>query len=167
MTDTKNLTEADPALVAAQSRAAEMLLGATDAGAGAGSGRAGAAASTAAPTGGLPLIPASSSIPPNSRYAEVGTAARTAPDGREIVYLRRRFLPPPERLATAGWDTVRDGDRVDLVASRALGDPTAFWRLCDANLAFDPAELETPGRVVRVALPDGFPGMAGPEVLGA
>jgi hypothetical protein len=148
-------TEADPALVAAQSRAAEALLATTG------------AASTEAPSGGLPLIPAASSIPPNSRYAEVGTAVLQAPDGREIVHLRRRFLPPPERLATAGWETVRDGDRVDLVAARALGDPTAFWRLCDANLAFDPAELETPGRVVRVALPDGYPGMAGPGVLGA
>jgi hypothetical protein len=144
----------DPALVAAGSRAAETLLSANAA---------------SAPTGGsdgLPLVPSLSSIPPNSRYADVGTAVTRTPDGRDVVHLRRRFLPPPERLATAGWETVTDGDRVDLLASRALGDPTAFWQLCDANLAFDPAEMETPGRVVRVALPDGFPGV-GTEVTGA
>jgi hypothetical protein len=43
------------------------------------------------------------------------------------------------------------------VAARALGDPKAFWQLCDANLAFDPAELEQTGRTLRVALPAGFP----------
>lgn len=157
MTDAKPQppAEADPALVAATSRAAQTLLAAS------------AAAGTAqAPSDGLPLVPAPSSIPPNSRYADVGIAVTRTPDGRDVVHLRRRFVPPPERLATAGWETVSDGDRIDLLAARALGDPTAFWQLCDANLAFDPAELEAPGRVVRVALPDGFPGV-GTEVAGA
>jgi hypothetical protein len=157
MTDTNaapQAAEADPALVAAASRAAGTLLATA------------ALSAATAPAGGLPLVPAPSSIPPDSRYADVGTAVTRTADGRDVVHLRRRFVPPPERLATAGWETVGDGDRVDLLAGRTLGDPTAFWRLCDANLAFDPAELETPGRVVRVALPDGFPG-TGTGVAGA
>jgi hypothetical protein len=159
MTDVKppSSADADPALVAATSRAAQMLLATT---------AAGASGPPQAPSDGLPLVPASSSIAPNSRYADVGIAVTRTPEGRDVVHLRRRFVPQPERLATAGWDAVSDGDRIDLLAARALGDPTAFWQLCDANLAFDPAELETPGRVVRVALPEGFPGV-GPEVVGA
>lgn len=146
--------ENDPALVAASGRAAETLLAATAAGAAALAG-----APSAAPTAGLPLVPGPSPLSPTSRYASVGTAVTRTEDGRDIVHLRRRFVPEPDRLATAGWESVADGDRVDLLAARAVGDPTAFWQLCDANLAFDPAELETPGRVVRVALPEGFPGV--------
>ncbi|MEU9509103.1 hypothetical protein AB0D32_22815 [Micromonospora sp. NPDC048170] len=131
--------DTDPALVAAHSRVAETLFAATG-------------------TGGVGE-PSPGAIPPQSRYAGVGTTVTVDPDtGQEMVHLRRRFVPPAERLATAGWEQVADGDRVDLLAARTVGDPTAFWQLCDANGAFDPAELEQPGRVVRVALPEGFPG---------
>ncbi|MFY1622534.1 hypothetical protein ACN261_24210 [Micromonospora sp. WMMD723] len=131
-------TDTDPALVAAQSRVAETLFAATGA------------------TGGQPTPGA---LAPDSRYAAVGTTVTVDPEtGEEIVHLRRRFVPPAERLATAGWEPVADGDRVDLLAARTVGDPTAFWQLCDANGVFDPAELIRPGQVVRVALPEGFPG---------
>jgi hypothetical protein len=134
----------DPAAVAAASSVAAALLGTA----------AGTTQEGALP----PAVPPAPSLPPTSRYAEVGTAVWTAPDGREVAYLRRRVIPDPAGLATSGWQRVPDGDRVDLLAARALGEPTAFWRLADANLAFDPAELEEPGRIVRVALPEGFPG---------
>ena len=32
---------------------------------------------------------------PNSRYQNIETAQFTQPDGRKVVYLRRRFVPPP------------------------------------------------------------------------
>ncbi|WP_228544175.1 hypothetical protein [Micromonospora sp. S-DT3-3-22] len=132
-------TDTDPALVAAQSRVAETLFAATGAG---GVGQ-----------------PTPGALSPDSRYAAVGTTVTVDPEtGQEIVHLRRRFVPPAERLATAGWEPVADGDRVDLLAARTVGDPTAFWQLCDANGVFDPAELTRPGQVVRVALPEGFPG---------
>ena len=38
-------------------------------------------------------------FPPNSRYHGIETATLPAGDGRTIVYLRRRFVPPPERFA--------------------------------------------------------------------
>jgi hypothetical protein len=97
-------------------------------------------------------------VPPSSRYAPVGTAVHVAPDGRELAYLRRRFVPQPEALATVAEHTVAEAERLDAIAARAFGDPTQFWRLCDANLAMRPAELEEPGRVLRVTLPEGIPG---------
>ena len=143
----------DPALVAASGGAAAALISASN--------PALAAATSAAPatsaTGGLPIITGAPAVDENSRYADVGVAVYVDA-GTEIVFLRRRFVPQPEVLATTGWQLVGPGDRIDVVAGRALADPTAFWRLCDANLAFDPAELEESGRMVRVTLPEGFPG---------
>ena len=34
-----------------------------------------------------------------SRYYDIPTAELETADGRTIVYLRRRFVPPPERFA--------------------------------------------------------------------
>jgi hypothetical protein len=97
-------------------------------------------------------------ISATSRYALVGTAQLIL-DGRPVSYLRRRFLPAPESLGTAGTYTVRAGDRVDLVSWRVYGDPELFWRLADGNGVMDPAELTaTPGRRLRVTLPVGVPG---------
>jgi hypothetical protein len=49
--------------------------------------------------------------------------------------------------------TVTQGERLDHLTARYLGDPTLFWRVCDANGALHPLELEELGRVVRIALP--------------
>ena len=35
-----------------------------------------------------------------SRYNMTATAKLTTTDGREVVYLRRRFVPPPENFVT-------------------------------------------------------------------
>ncbi|HET8631523.1 MAG TPA: hypothetical protein VFL91_29215 [Thermomicrobiales bacterium] len=95
-----------------------------------------------------------------SRYAAVTTATLTAADGRTIVYLRRRFVPPSERFALLQEHVVVDGDRLDNLAAAYLGDPEQFWRLCDANGALRPDELtETPGRRLRITLPEGIPGV--------
>lgn len=96
---------------------------------------------------------------PASRYHLVETATWRAPDGRVVVYLTRRFCPPPERLAQVGEHTVRAGERIDTIAAIELGDPEQFWRICDANAALHPAELtEELGRRLRITLPDGIPG---------
>ena len=70
-----------------------------------------------------------------SRYYPLETAVHVAPDGRPIPYKRRRFLPPGETLPLLAEETVLQGDRLDLIAARHLGDPTLFWRICDATLA--------------------------------
>jgi hypothetical protein len=94
-------------------------------------------------------------FPPTSRYQGIETTATTLPDGTVVVHLRRRFLPDPGRLATAGAHQVAAGERLDTIAAAALGDPTLFWRLCDANLAARPDDLEQPGRTLRIPLPGG------------
>lgn len=98
-------------------------------------------------------------FPPTSRYHGVDTATLQTADGRIIVYLRRRFVPPPERFALLHEHTVTQGDRLDNLAATYLGDPEQFWRLCDANAAMRPGELtEASGRMLRITLPEGIPG---------
>ena len=97
-------------------------------------------------------------FPPNSRYAGVELATLQRPDGTTLVYVRRRFVPPPEHYVLLQEHIVAEGERLDTLTARFIGDPEQFWRLCDANVVVDPAELEVPGRVVRITLPDGMPG---------
>jgi hypothetical protein len=89
---------------------------------------------------------------PTSRYAGVGTATLTRA-GATVGYLRRRFLPRGSEQPLLAQVTVAEGDRLDLIAARTLGDPEQFWRVCDANDAMDPADLEVTGRTLRVTLP--------------
>jgi hypothetical protein len=98
-------------------------------------------------------------FPATSRYYGVDTTTLETADGRTIIYLRRRFVPPPERFALLQEHTVTQGDRLDTIAAQYLGDPEQFWRLCDANAAIDPNELtETIGSKLRITLPEGIPG---------
>lgn len=89
---------------------------------------------------------------PDSRYAKLQTATHVAADGREIVYVTRRFLPRPEALLAVGRAEVVEGDRLDLIAARALGDALVWWRLPDANLCEHPEELEQPGLTLVIAV---------------
>jgi nucleoid-associated protein YgaU len=98
-------------------------------------------------------------FPPGSRYRGVPLARLERPGEDAIVYLRRRFVPPPEHFAVVGEHTVVQGDRLDNLAARYLGDPELFWRLCDANGALRPNELiEEIGRRLALTLPEGVPG---------
>jgi len=99
-------------------------------------------------------------FPPTSRYNGIDTATLETADGRTIIYLRRRFLPPPERFALLQEHVVLEGERLDNITARYLGDPEQFWRICDANGAMRPEELtETIGRRLRITLPEGIPGI--------
>ena len=97
---------------------------------------------------------------PNSRYHGTPTVVMDpGPRGEPVVYLARRFVPQPDRFADLGEHLVVDGDRLDNIAARHLGDPEMFWQVCDANAAMRPDELtETPGRRLRVTLPRDVPG---------
>src|SRR3954452_12484871 len=95
---------------------------------------------------------------PQSRYygLESATLTEAQDDGttRLIVYKRRRFLPRPEGMSALAQYTVKDSDRLDNVTAAFLRDPLQFWRICDANLTFDPADLTAqPGRVLTIAMP--------------
>jgi hypothetical protein len=106
----------------------------------------------------LALAGAANRFPPQSRYSGVETAAYTGPDGKVVAYLRRRFIPAAERFALLQEHAVRQGERLDQLTARYLGDPEQFWRVCDANAAMRPEELEEEGRRVRITLPEGLPG---------
>jgi len=95
---------------------------------------------------------------PTSRYYGIPVAELETAQGKKIIYLRRRFVPPPERFELLVEHTVSEGDRLDNLAAQYLGDPELFWRLCDANGAVRPEELtEEPGRRLRITLPEGIP----------
>ncbi len=97
--------------------------------------------------------------PPNSRYNGVPIARPELPDGTLLVYLRRRFIAQPERFVSLFEHTVTEGERLDQIAARELGDAELAWRICDANRAVRPRELtETVGRRLRITLPEGVPG---------
>jgi hypothetical protein len=49
---------------------------------------------------------------------------------------------------------VTQGERLDNITARYLGDPLQFWRLCDANGALDPEELtDETGRTIAITMP--------------
>jgi len=65
-------------------------------------------------------------FPPTSRYANIETAKFVTAEGREVVYLRRRFLPDLRTIIVLAEHTVTEGDRLDNVAAQYLGGPEQF-----------------------------------------
>jgi hypothetical protein len=90
----------------------------------------------------------------NSRYYAIADAVYHHPDGREIKYKQRRFLPLAHRLPLFGEEIVQVGDRPDTITARTLGDPLQYWRVCDANNTMNPFDLTaTIGARVRIPTP--------------
>jgi hypothetical protein len=96
----------------------------------------------------------------HSRYRKVALALMPAPSSGPtsgaprppVPYLRRRFIAQRSDIALAAFVTVGASERPDLLATRTLGEPLAYWRVADANGVFDPNTLtDTPG--ARVAVP--------------
>ena len=95
-------------------------------------------------------------FPPNSRYHGLPTATLVRPGRDPLPYITRRFIPPHETLAVMQEHAVAQGDRLDNLAARYLGDPELYWRLADANGALRPDDLLEPlGRRLLIALPGG------------
>jgi hypothetical protein len=93
-----------------------------------------------------------------SRYYNIETTTLAFPDGRMVSYVRRRFLPQGARLPLLAEVSVAPDERIDNVSNRTLGDPLAFWRICDANNAMDPQEMledisGDPNQRLRIPLP--------------
>jgi hypothetical protein len=97
----------------------------------------------------------------NSRYYGIGTETLQTPGKPPIVYLLRRFVPQASSFQVVQQHTVVDGERPDHIAANLLGDPTLFWRLCDANNIMRPDDLTaTVGRKINITLPEGVTGTA-------
>ena len=94
-----------------------------------------------------------------SRYYHVEQARYGFVDGqsrrREIRYVRRRFIPQSQSPTTLAEHRVAEGDRLDNITARYLGDPKQFWRLADWNGCLHPEELtENLGGLIRIELPE-------------
>ena len=95
---------------------------------------------------------------PTSRYNSlaVKTITVTSAHGepREIRYVERRFLPPLGTGTTLVEHIVSQGDRLDNLTAKYLGDPTQFWRVADANDASRLEDLtEEIGSRITIQLP--------------
>jgi hypothetical protein len=74
---------------------------------------------------------------------------------KEIRYIRRRFLSPAVEMTVLAEHTVTQDDRIDNITAVYMGDPTQFWRICDANEVFKPTELtDEIGRVMKISAPN-------------
>ena len=101
-------------------------------------------------------------FPTDSRYHGSGTLSFIRPDGQSITYLARRIVPQPgtPNFATIATHTVKQGDRLDLLASKYLADPLMYWLLCDANGALEPnALIDTSGKTLNITMPQGVAGV--------
>ena len=95
---------------------------------------------------------------PTSRYAKLAskTLTVTGADGqpREIRYVERRMLPPVTTGTTLVEHSVVQGDRLDRLTAKYLGDPAQFWRVADANETLRPEELtDEIGGTIKIDLP--------------
>ncbi len=87
----------------------------------------------------------------NSRYSGLPLATLEGPDGRQIVYVTRRFVPATESGPSDPIHVVTKGERPDHLAAQYLADPERYWEICDLNLVRHPNELTSEaGAVVRL-----------------
>jgi hypothetical protein len=97
-------------------------------------------------------------FPVTSRYYNIEVATMQTADGRTVSYLRRRFLPNGTPAIALATYTVVQGDRLDNVTARFIGDPEQFWRVCDANNAMRPDDLTDESQISHsliIPLPQG------------
>jgi hypothetical protein len=92
-----------------------------------------------------------------SRYYNIEDAKLNVLDAegnsRTILYKRRRFIPSADGMTALVEHTFIQGDRLDNIAAKYIGDPTQFWQICDANRVMHPEELEAIGRAIKISLP--------------
>ena len=84
----------------------------------------------------------------DSRYAQ---SILYKSSGSDSLGMRRRIDTMP-RFDDC-FHTVIDGDRIDLLAHRYLGNAKLWWIICDYNDLFFPLEI-TLGQVLRIPSED-------------
>ena len=94
----------------------------------------------------------------SSRYYGLAVLEFTTPDGTVLRYVQRRFIPRVSLFTTLALHKVQQGDRIDVLAARYLGDPLQYWRVCDANLAVRPSDPLDLGKSVSIPGPALLPG---------
>jgi hypothetical protein len=93
-------------------------------------------------------------FPVTSRYYGIETATLQNASGQTVIYLRRRFLPDSTTATVLIEHVVTQGDRLDNITARYLGDPEQFWQVCDVNTVMRPEELtDEIGRRMKIPFP--------------
>ncbi|MDD1725056.1 MAG: hypothetical protein LUQ07_08000 [Methanospirillum sp.] len=82
-----------------------------------------------------------------SRYEKTGVYCPVDSRGETHQVKRTRRIP-----AVTGTliHTVRETDRLDLLAYTYYKDPTKFWLICDANNVMHPSDLLVPGKKIII-----------------
>lgn len=75
---------------------------------------------------------------PGSRYLNAATYQLTLANGAVLTVVDR---PPLLANPVIGYHRRLASQRLDHIANYYLGDPMAFWRLCDANNSMVPDTL--------------------------
>jgi hypothetical protein len=86
-----------------------------------------------------------------SRYEFVATDSITV-NGTTLKFKRVRFIPETPAQAAV---IVNPQERLDHIAYRVYTDPELFWRICDANSALSPPDLEETGLLLKVPPAEG------------
>lgn len=95
-------------------------------------------------------------IASDSRYASAAQLTYTPKDGEQVIYVAPRLLPLPESYSPVVLHRVTDSDRLDLLAWKAMGNPTLSWRIADSNRAMHPGALPgEPGDTLVVPVAGG------------
>jgi hypothetical protein len=83
---------------------------------------------------------------PRSRYAKTQTYETTDRRGRTVKVVA---VPPAPRQTSLGVHRMRQGQRLDHLAAQYLGEPTAFWRICEQNGALH-AEVLSEAHAIEI-----------------
>jgi len=87
----------------------------------------------------------------SSRYYGSPVLTFAHADGTQVV-------PQPSIYTSLLLHPTVDGDRLDNLSSRYLGDPLLYWMICDANRATDPDALTAQvGHTISIPLASGIP----------
>jgi hypothetical protein len=82
---------------------------------------------------------------PKSRYAELESYEVKDRRGRSIKIVQ---TPPESVQKMLGVHLLRQGQRLDHLAAKYLGDPVGFWRLCEVNNVMLPEALTEAKEIV-------------------
>ncbi len=94
----------------------------------------------------------------SSRYYGAAVESYKGADGQDVVYLARRIVPQADVYTSTQDYVVVEGDRLDNLAAKFLGDPLLFWMICDANGATDPDGLTAQvGRTIQIPIASAVP----------
>lgn len=87
-----------------------------------------------------------------SRYEFVANDSITDANGVTQAFKRVRFIEETPAQAAV---IVNQSERLDHIAFRVYTVPELFWRICDANDALWPPDLEEAGRLLKVPPAEG------------